>query len=245
MKNIVIIGATSAIAQSVGRLFAAEKANLFLVARDSQKLAAVIDDLRVRGAEKIGDYILDLNKLEQHQHLLESAQNFLGKIDCVLIAHGTLSNQAECESSFQKFQSEFMTNFTSVASLLTLLANIMASQRSGSIAVISSVAGDRGRQSNYVYGTAKGALSIMLQGLRNRLQSSGVHVLTIKPGFTDTPMTSELKKGALWAKPEEVARDIHLAIKNKKDILYTPWFWRYIMLIIRHVPEFIFKKMKL
>ena len=137
------------------------------------------------------------------------------------------------------------TNALSVISLLTLLANHFEQQRHGCIAVISSVAGDRGRQSNYVYGTAKGALSIFLQGLRNRLHKSGVQVLTVKPGFVDTPMTASLPKGPLWATPEKVAEDIDKAIENKRNVLYTPSFWFLIMAIIKSVPESIFKRLSL
>ena len=140
---------------------------------------------------------------------------------------------------------EFDTNFISVVSLLTQLANHFSAKKSGTIAVISSVAGDRGRQSNYIYGAAKGALSVLLQGLRNRLYSDNVHVLTIKPGFVDTPMTSEIKKNFLFVKPEYVAAAIKSAVEKKKDVIYVPWFWRYIMLIIKLIPEFIFKRLSL
>jgi short-subunit dehydrogenase len=132
-----------------------------------------------------------------------------------------------------------------VIALATVLANRFEAQRSGSIAVISSVAGDRGRQSNYVYGAAKGAVTLLLQGLRNRLSKSGVQVLTIKPGFVDTPMTAEFKKGALWAKPDDIAHGIVSAIDRRRDVVYLPGFWRLIMLIIRHIPEPIFKRMSL
>ena len=138
------------------------------------------------------------------------------------------------------------TNALSVISLLTLLANHFEEKKSGTIAVITSVAGDRGRQSNYIYGASKAMVSVFLQGLRNRLFHSQVNVLDIKPGFVDTPMTAHIKKGGpLWAKPEAVAKDIVNAIEKKKDLLYTPFFWRYIMLIIRNIPECIFKKGKL
>lgn len=245
MKNILIIGATSAIAQSTARLFAKNKAKIYLVGRNRQKIESVKQDLQVHGATELGDYIFDINNIPQHSHLIYEAEKFLHKIDCVLIAHGTLSDQNSCQRDFDSFQHELCTNFTSVASLLTILANKFESQKSGTIVVISSVAGDRGRKSNYVYGTAKGALTIFLQGLRNRLCASNVNVLTVKPGFTDTPMTANMKKGPLWATSDKVAADIYKAIQAKKDVIYTPWFWRYIMLIIRHIPEAIFKKLSL
>jgi short-subunit dehydrogenase len=137
------------------------------------------------------------------------------------------------------------TNALSVIALLTLIANQFEQQGFGAIAVISSVAGDRGRESNYVYGTAKGAVSIFAQGLRNRLARAGVKVVTIKPGSVDTPTTAALKKGALWSTPASVAKRIHRAMANGENIVYTPWFWRWIMGIIRAVPESIFKKTRL
>ncbi|MDQ3267568.1 MAG: SDR family NAD(P)-dependent oxidoreductase, partial [Pseudomonadota bacterium] len=136
-------------------------------------------------------------------------------------------------------------NFLSVVSLLTLLANRFEEQGHGCLAVISSVAGDRGRQSNYFYGSAKGGLSVFLQGLRNRLASRGVQVLTIKPGFVDTPMTTGFKKGALWVGPNVIAAGIHRAIRRHSNEVYLPWFWWGIMTIIKAIPERIFKHLKL
>lgn len=162
-----------------------------------------------------------------------------------MIAYGTLSDQKACENNVEMTLQELNINALSVIALLTRLAPYFEAQGEGCIAVISSVAGDRGRQSNYVYGTAKGALSIFLQGLRNRLHKSGVQVLTIKPGFVDTPMTAEFPKGPLWASPEKVALDIEKAIENKCNVLYTPSFWFLIMAIIRNVPESIFKRLSL
>jgi decaprenylphospho-beta-D-erythro-pentofuranosid-2-ulose 2-reductase len=140
---------------------------------------------------------------------------------------------------------EFTTNCTSVISLLTILADYFEQQRRGCIAVISSVAGDRGRQSNYVYGAAKGAVTVFLQGLRNRLHKSGVAVITIKPGTVDTPMTASLKKGLLFASASSVGQGIYAAMKNRKEIVYLPWYWRPIMFIVRSIPEPIFKKLSL
>jgi short-subunit dehydrogenase len=169
----------------------------------------------------------------------------LGGIDIVLIAHGSLPDQKACEQDTQKTLEAINTNAISTISLLTYLANHFERQGRGTIAVISSVAGDRGRQSNYVYGTAKAAVTVFLQGLRNRLYKSGVQVLTIKPGFVDTPMTAAFKKGLLWASPEEIAKAIYIAIATTKDIIYAPWYWRWILLIIRHIPEILFKRLSL
>ncbi|MDM8569044.1 SDR family oxidoreductase [Thiotrichales bacterium HSG1] len=245
MHKVLIIGATSAIAQETAKLYAEKKDALFLVGRDVEKLEVIAADLKVRGANKVDYTSLDLNDCEQHQDILQQADSCLEGIDVVLIAYGTLDDQKKCEQDYANAKQALQTNFLSVVSLLTLLANKMEPQNYGCIAVISSVAGVRGRQSNYVYGAAKGGLSIFLQGLRNRLQTANICVLDVKPGFVDTPMTAELKKGALWAKPEAIAKGIYTAIQKRKDIVYLPWFWWPIMTIIKYIPEPIFKRMKL
>lgn len=245
MSQVLIIGATSAIAQEVAKLYAAKGVKLFLVARDSQKLNQVAQDLEVRGAETVDCLSLDLANIEQHEILLNSADETLGGIDIVLIAHGTLPDQKQCEASVNQTLQELQINFVSTVSLLTLLANYFERQGHGCLAVITSVAGDRGRQSNYIYGAAKGGLSVFLQGLRNRLSKAGVCVLTIKPGFVITPMTAEFRKGLLWVQPKLVAEAIINAIQKRKDIIYVPWFWRWIMVIIRAIPERVFKRMSL
>ncbi len=163
----------------------------------------------------------------------------------MLIAHGTLPDQLACEQSVDVAVAEFNTNATSTISLMTLAANKLEAQHAGALAVISSVAGDRGRQSNYLYGAAKAAVSTFSSGLRQRLAKVGVAVVTIKPGFVDTPMTKDFRKGALWAKPEAVAAGIVHAIDRRSSVVYLPWFWSLIMLIIRHIPEPIFKRIKL
>jgi short-subunit dehydrogenase len=156
-----------------------------------------------------------------------------------------LGDQKACEQDFSLAEKEIRTNFLSCVSLLTLISNEMEKEKAGTIAVISSVAGDRGRQSNYIYGSAKGALNLFLQGLRNRMYPLGVRVLTIKPGFVDTPMTAAFKKNILFAKPDQIARGIVKAIDRKKDVVYLPFFWWGIMAIIKAIPEWIFKRLKL
>ncbi|MDG6773950.1 SDR family oxidoreductase [Thiomicrorhabdus sp. ZW0627] len=245
MKNILVIGATSAIAEQTIRLYAKQNTNLYLLGRDEEKLQAIAQDAQIRGAESASFHVLDFNNFDRHPKVLEAAFAKLGTIDLVLIAHGSLPNQQACEESVETTLRELNTNAISGIALLTLIANQMEMQGCGTIAVITSVAGDRGRQSNYVYGAAKGMLSIFLQGLRNRLFKKGVHVLDIKPGFVDTPMTAEFKKGPLWAKPETIAKQIVKAVERRKNTLYTPWFWSIIMLIIRNIPEVVFKKLKL
>ncbi|MCU7374986.1 SDR family oxidoreductase [Tahibacter amnicola] len=245
MRRILIIGATSAIAEATARQFAARGDALFLVGRDASRLKAIADDLGVRGAVRTATASLEVTDFAAHAAVLEQADRDLGGLDTVLIAHGTLSNQRECEESVETLRREFDINALSVMALLTPLANRFAAQGHGTIAVISSVAGDRGRMSNYAYGAAKAAVSAFLSGLRQRLQKSGVNVLTIKPGFVDTPMTRDFPKGALWAKPEDVAKGIVNAIDKGRSVAYLPWFWSLIMLVIKHVPEFLFKRVKL
>ncbi|CAK0762285.1 decaprenylphospho-beta-D-erythro-pentofuranosid-2-ulose 2-reductase [Gammaproteobacteria bacterium] len=245
MQRTLIIGATSAIAEATERLFAQRGDRLYLLARNEERLTALAQDLRIRGAEWVAFAPFDVNNFANHLVMLDSAIAALGGIDLVLIAHGTLPDQKACEGSIERTLYELNTNAISTLAMLTHLANRFEAQRQGVIAVISSVAGERGRQSNYIYGTAKGAVTLFLQGLRNRLDKSGIRVLTIKPGFVDTPMTADFKKNILWTQPEAIARGILRSIERKRDIAYLPAFWCYLMLIIRSIPESLFKKLNL
>ncbi len=244
MKRILIIGATSAIAEHCARIWAARGDALHLVARNEQHVQVIASDLKVRGASEVTTYVTDLNDTDKHEELLNVADDALEGIDIVLIAHGTLSNQKTCELSVKETLDEIQTNALSAIGLLTLLANRFEAKKSGAICVISSVAGDRGRASNYVYGSAKAMVTAFTSGLRQRLYKSNVSVVTIKPGFVDTPMTSEFKKGLLWAKPSVVAALIVKAIDKKKAEVYAPAFWRYLMLVIKLIPLFLFKKIE-
>jgi decaprenylphospho-beta-D-erythro-pentofuranosid-2-ulose 2-reductase len=246
MKNILIVGGSSAIAVACARRWSEQGANLFLTGRHIARLDAVAQDLRVRGAGQVATHSLDMTDYAQHPAMLAACRAALGQIDVVLVAHGTLSDQAQCERDVESAMREMSTNAMSTIALLTLLAGVFEEQRSGMIAVISSVAGDRGRPSNYVYGAAKAAVTTFCEGLRARLFKAGVGVLTIKPGFVDTPMTAGLSlPGPLVAAPERVAVDIVRAIERRKDSLYTPWFWSGIMLVIRSLPQFLFKRVSL
>jgi short-subunit dehydrogenase len=248
MQRIFILGATSAIATACARRWVSEGANLFVVGRDPAKLDALIADLRVRATQdqRIEGAQADLDVIDRHEDLFHEAEVALGGLDVVLIAHGTLPDQTACQQSVALTLSEIHTNALSVIALASLAANRFEQQGAGALAVISSVAGDRGRQSNYVYGASKGMVSLYLQGLRNRLARRRVSVTTIKPGFVDTPMTAGFeKKGLLWAQPETIAKGIVRAIADGRDEAYLPGFWRLIMLVIRHIPESIFKRMSL
>lgn len=243
-KKILVLGATSAIAQAWMRLLAPEGANFFLVARNAVHLDSVAKDLATRGASVFVE-IADLDQTAEHVGLLERAIATLGGLDCALIAHGALGDQAAGERDFAVAAASLQTNFLSAVSLGTWLANYFAAQYRGSLVVLSSVAGDRGRKSNYIYGSAKAGLNAFLDGLRNRVDRDGVQVLTVRPGFVSTPMTAHLPQGPLFASPDAVARDILRAIERRRDVVYTPWFWRWIMALVRAIPEWKFKKMDL
>jgi short-subunit dehydrogenase len=246
MKNIVIVGATSAIAIACAREWAVKGARFFLVARNQERMEQVAADLTARGAASVAAHRLDIDRLDDHAAMLADCAAHMDSIDIVLVASGTLPDQAACQRDPAVAVREFHTNALSLIALLTPIANRLEAQRHGSLAVISSVAGDRGRPSNYLYGSAKAALQAFLEGLRARLFKVGVHVVDVKPGFVATPMTAGLPlPGPLVATPEKVAKDIVRAVERKKDVLYTPWFWWGIMLIIRNVPRFVFKRASL
>ncbi len=246
MKNIVIIGATSAIAIESAKVFAKENAKLFLVARNHDKVTTIANDLLVRGASEVGTDVCDISDVSTHNQIVQNCSDFFNAVpDAVLIAYGTLPDQKKCEENVTYALQEFTTNATSVISVMILIGEQMKSVGKGTIAVISSVAGDRGRGSNYLYGSAKGAVSLFSQGLRNTLFKNGVNVVTIKPGFVDTPMTKDVPKNLLFATAEDVGKGIVVAMKSGKNVVYLPFFWRYIMLIIKSIPEFIFKKLSL
>jgi short-subunit dehydrogenase len=245
MKRIVVLGATSGIAMGVLRLLAEEGHELLLVARNSERLETVAADLRVRGAESVITYVADLSSVATHSALLDFVLSRFPNFDTLLLTYGTMQDQAECRNSVEMSLAEWMTNFSSAAALLTLFADEMERRAHGTIAVVTSVAGDRGRGSNYVYGSAKGALSLFLQGLRGRLHKSGVRVITIKPGPVKTPMTSHLKGSGSFASPARVGKDIVRALHRPKDIVYTPWYWRYVMGVIKNIPEGVFKRLSL
>lgn len=245
MRRILLIGATSAIVEAVGRQFAGDGDSLYLLGRSPERLEQVANDYRLRGAKSVHSHSFNALDYAQHESLIERAFETLGGLDVALIGYGTLPDQAAAETSFEVSREALETNAISVISMLGHLANRLEQQESGMVAVISSVAGDRGRRSNYVYGTAKGAISVYASGLRARLAEKQVGVLTIKPGFVATPMTAEFDKGRLWSTPERVARSIYNAILSGKNEIYTPWFWRWIMLVIRAIPAPVFKRLPL
>ena len=216
-----------------------------LVARNRDRLTAVAQDLLTRGALAVDTWVMDLDDTTAHPEMLASAVERMGRIDLALIAQGVLGDQQAAEADFEVAVAILHTNFIATVSLLTWLANYFRAQGGGTLAVVSSVAGERGRKSNYVYGASKGALNVFLEGLRNRIDRDGVQVLTIKPGFVATPMTAHVPHNALFASPDQIARGILKAIERRRDVTYLPWFWFWIMLLVRAIPSRFFKKMNL
>jgi decaprenylphospho-beta-D-erythro-pentofuranosid-2-ulose 2-reductase len=242
MPNILIIGAASAIAEHTARHWAAQGAAFYLVGRGEAHLQRIAADLRVRGARSVEVAALDVCELDRHGALVDAAAATLGSIDIALVAHGLLAPRVADLTGGVKEMMD--TNATSTVSLIEHLARRIESQRSGTIAVISSVAGDRGRASNPLYGAAKAAVTAHASAVRQRLARVGGWVVTVKPGFVDTPMTAGFAKGPLWASPEAVAAGIVRAVGRRQATAYLPGFWRWVMLAVRALPERLFVKMK-
>ena len=244
IKKVVVLGATSGIAQPLMRMMARDGKELLLVARSQERLDAVRTDLLARGAPNVLTFEADL--VTSQELVVSFAKECLPDFDTLLLTYGTMLDQALCQISAEHAVRELETNFVSAVAILTRFAPYFESRRSGTISVITSVAGDRGRRSNYVYGAAKGGLSIFLQGLRSRLHHCGVRVLTIKPGPVDTAMTAGLEDVPFVASAESVAKDIYRALENRRtDAIYTPARWRWIMAAVRFVPERYFKRVSI
>jgi short-subunit dehydrogenase len=242
-RKTLIIGAASSIAQALEELLAGAGDEMFLVARNRERLQALRDDLSLRHGVPIHLGVLDVRELDRQEAIVDEAFGKLGAIDLIIIAHGHLPDQSACERSPDLALDTFSVNALSVIALLTRLSQRLEAQGHGTVAVITSVAGDRGRRSNYVYGSAKGAVSLFLQGLRSRLHPSGIRVVTVKPGLVDTPMTAKFEKGFLWASPPRVAKGLMRALRGSRDVVYVPWYWRWIMLVVRIIPERLFKRL--
>ena len=243
-KRIIILGATSGIALEVQRQLSLQGHELLLVARSPERLAALQADLLTRGAQQVFTYSADLASIHQHASIFDFARRTFPDVDTVLLAYGSMHDQRDSEASVDTLLEELHVNFVSATALLTLFAADFERRRTGCLAAITSVAGDRGRRSNYVYGSAKGALALFLQGLRSRLHPAGVRVITIKPGPVQTPMTDHLPNAARFADPKQIARDIVRALERRSpDVLYTPKVWRYIMTAVQQIPESVFKRL--
>ena len=245
-KTVVMLGATSSVARALACEFALRGSPLILAARDTDDAAIIGVDIEVRFGVAVQVVRFDADRMEALpktlERCLEVAETDLAG---VVLCYGFMDEQAKGQADADVVEKTMNINLISAAVVLEQFAAYFAEKKTGFIAALSSVAGDRGRQSNYIYGASKAGLTAYLQGLRNRMAHCGVSVTTIKPGFMDTKMTFGLPGLFLVASPQKAAQAIHYAIVKKKDVAYVPWFWRYIMLIIRHVPEKIFKKMKM
>ncbi|SMF22084.1 Short-chain dehydrogenase [Tistlia consotensis] len=243
--KVSIYGATSAIAQAVARRYAARGARFFLAGRSPEHLERVAGDLAVRGAAAVATHAGDLAEAAGDAALQAAEAAAHGVPDVLLVAFGTLGEQQRDEQDPARAAATLETNLVAPVRLLLPAAAAMERRGSGRLVVISSVAGERGRRSNHLYGAAKGGLSIFLAGLRDRLAPAGVAVVDVRPGFVDTPMTRDFRKGPLWASPERVADDIVAAADAGRAVVYTPWFWRWIMLVIRNLPAAVMRRLNL
>ncbi len=244
-ERIVILGAASAIARATARLWAERGARLVLVGRDQDRLNAVAADLIARGAARADCVALDCASADAGAELAKMVET-LGGLDILLLAYGVLGDQIELARDPSAAAALIQTNFTSAAAWCLAAAAIFEKQRAGALLVIGSVAGDRGRRSNFIYGATKGGLARLVEGIAHRLAPLGARAVLIKPGFVDTPMTANItKKGLLWATPEQVAEVIETAAERGGPVVYAPKFWLPIMLIIRHMPSFVFNKLNI
>jgi decaprenylphospho-beta-D-erythro-pentofuranosid-2-ulose 2-reductase len=243
LRRILLTGATSAIAQAAARSFAADGDSLVLAGRNLDRLESVAADLRVRGAARVETLEIDFLDTGRCPALVEQARERLDGLDVLLVAQGTLPDQAACERDVEQTLREHSLNTASTIALLVPAANLFETQGHGCLAVITSIAGVRGRRSNYVYGSAKAAVSAYLEGLRGRMAASGVSVVDVRPGFVDTPMTADIAKNPLFASAADVGQRVYRAVCRGEDVVYTPWFWRWIALVLRCIPRPIFKRL--
>ncbi len=241
MKNVLILGATSDMAQAIAKKYAAEGWSLTLAALEPELLEPIAGDLRVRTKTPVETVEFDATDFELHRAFYDGLET---KPDAVICVFGYMGDQMAARIDFEEVRRTIDINFTGAVSILNIVADDFEKRGHGAIAGISSVAGDRGRQSNYIYGCAKAGFSAYLSGLRNRLAKADVHVMTVKPGFCRTKMTEHLElPAALTAEPEQIANAVFVGLEKKRNVVYTLWMWRWIMLVICHIPEFIFKKM--
>lgn len=242
-KTVLLIGGNSDVGKSLARDFSKLGSNIILTSRKKGELDFFKSDLEIRFSIKCEVEFFDVLDFNSHKSFYFNLKN---KPHIVISCIGYLNNQEKSEYSFEESLKSIQTNFTGLVSILNIVSNDFKTRKSGIIAGISSVAGDRGRGSNYIYGCSKSAFSSYLSGLRNKLSKSGVHVITIKPGFIKTKMTNHLDlPKILTATPKEVSKDIIKSISNKKNIIYSKWYWRYIMILIKIIPESAFKNLKL
>src|ERR1044071_3313992 len=247
-EGVVIIGGSSPIARALAYELGKNGRPLIIAGRNENDLNKIAADLHIRSRIDVGVERLDALDFADHDGFVRRCiDRFHGSLGGVVVCYGFKPEQATAERDISVALRAIDVNFSSVVSLLNRFANYFEERKHGYIAAISSVAGDRGRQSNYIYGSAKAGLTAYLQGLRNRLHCAGAHVLTIKPGYVDTPMTYGMfsEHFFLVASPVKVARDIEKALRQKKHVIYSAWFWWGIMKIVKCIPETIFKRLRL
>ncbi|MDX1521229.1 MAG: SDR family oxidoreductase [Anaerolineae bacterium] len=243
MNHVLILGATSDIAMALAHKFAGNGFSPILAARNSARLEEAATDLRIRHSVPVTIVEFDALDYASHAAFYEGLPEKPAVVICVF---GYLGEQEKAQADFAEAKLIIDSNYTGAVSILELVAADFERRRSGTIIGISSVSGDRGRQSLYIYGSAKAAFSTYLSGLRNRLAKANVHVMTVKPGFVRTKMTADLPLPApITAKPAQVANDVFKAYQKGSDVVYTLWMWRLIMFIIRNIPEPIFKRLRL
>ncbi len=240
----IILGATSSMARAFARKAAGSGAAILLAGRDMADLTALAQDCRLRGARLAETLEFDARKPEGFGGMIARMEAEEGRLNAAVFV-GSMPPQAAIDADPSLIDGTVTDSFAGPARFLHMLAPLMEQRGGGCVVGVGSVAGDRGRIGNYVYGSAKAGFHTYLSGLRNRLTRSGGHVVTVKPGFVDTSMTWGLPGMFLVATPDAVANDIWKAIGKRRNVIYTPFFWALIMLIIRHIPEFIFKKMKI
>ena len=238
----IILGATSSMARAFAQSLASRGDSVLLAGRDMDDMKRTAADCAARGAPVAEAIRFDARKPETFAAIIKRAEKAEGQI-CAAVFVGSMPEQDAIDADPSLIDGTVMDSFTGPARFLQMLAPVMEERGGGTVVGIGSVAGDRGRIGNYVYGSAKAGFHTYLSGLRNRLTRSGGHVVTVKPGFVDTAMTWGIEGMFLVATPEKVAKDLLRAVDKKKNVIYTPFFWRYIMLIIRSIPEFIFKKL--
>jgi len=243
MPTVLILGATSDMAIAIAKEFASHNYNVQLAARKPEQLKALQSDLAIRYNVETSLHVFDALDYFSHRSFFDSLEP---KPNVTICVFGLLGEAQKARSDWNEAQKILQSNYVGAVSILDIVANYYASQKRGAIVGISSVAGERGRQSNYHYGSAKAGFTAYLSGLRNRLFHDGVHVLTVQPGFTYTRMTENLKLPPLvTGKPTDVAKAVYSGVKNKRNVIYVKWMWRWIMFMIRSIPESMFKKMKM
>lgn len=244
--RVIILGAASGIAEATARLYASEGARLLLIGRQAERLAAIAADLKVRGAEAAEIAVLDFAAASDPAAAFAELAARLGGADHIILAYGLLGDQAKAERDFAEAAAIIDVNFRSASGWTLAAADYLAAAGGGSLVVLGSVAGDRGRRANFVYGAAKAGIATLVEGLAHRFAGKGPHVVVVKPGPTDTAMTAGMPKGGLlWSSPEQVAAIVRKAAEGGPPVVYAPWFWRYIMLIIRALPAPIFNKLNI